>query len=309
MKCKYCNSKSEIYVDYARMSLCKNCFLNFIEDKVKRTILKYQMIREKDKVVVAVSGGKDSSSLLALLKKLAVKQKIPNFEMIALHINLGIGEYSENCEKSVKKLCKLLNVELKIFDLKKELGFTIEDVEKVRFRRNVCAACGMVKRYVLNLFATRVNATKIATGHHLDDMLAVLWDAYLQADFQTIAKVEPVLATHSSLVARIKPLVELCEYETKAYAEFSNLPIASSQCKFGKGARLKRRKKLLDSIEKMKPSFKHTFWKTHLKRFLPHIKKIAEFPEIRKCKICGMPTSLEVCGVCKLRNLIQQSKQ
>jgi uncharacterized protein (TIGR00269 family) len=309
MICRYCKKKAKIRVDYARIALCKNCFIKFFEDKVKRTVLKYKMIMGGDKVLVAVSGGKDSNSLAVVLKKLLAKGELPEFELMALHINLGIGTYSKECVKIVRKLCKQFEINLKIFDLKRKYNFTIDDVKKVRFRRNVCASCGIVKRYIFNKIANELKADKVATGHNMDDALAIIWDAYITGDFTTISKTHPHLPSQFELVARIKPLIELCEYETKAYAEFTNLPIVKKACIYGVGTRLKKRKKIINYIEKAQPSFKHTFWKTHLNKFLPQISKVVEFPEIKKCKKCNMPTSLQICSFCKLRDLIGKGRK
>jgi tRNA(Ile)-lysidine synthase TilS/MesJ len=83
-----------VQIPYAKLSLCPSCFIDFYRAKVRKTVEEFKMFREDDTVGVAVSGGKDSAALLHVLR-----EAFPRLRLKALHINLGIPEYSDHCQK------------------------------------------------------------------------------------------------------------------------------------------------------------------------------------------------------------------
>jgi uncharacterized protein (TIGR00269 family) len=299
--CKRCGAGAEIYLDYARVSLCPDCFKNLFERKVKETVLKYKMIERGDRVAVAASGGKDSSALLSVLRRI-----FPDIELAALHINLGIDGYSDECERKLTELTKRLDVDLKVFSLKKELGFSMGDFKRTVYGDRICAPCGTIKRYLINKLAHEGGFTKLATGHNLDDIAEVLFNCYLQGDVNQIAKLRPVLlSAHPKLVCKIKPLWAMTEMEDLLYASYSGLPFRAKECPFSRGTRSLERKRLINDISVRIPGFKHTFVKSHLKKLSPLIEKsIGEAPLV-ECEVCGMPSSSKVCAFCRRVQLVK----
>ncbi|RLI28229.1 MAG: TIGR00269 family protein, partial [Candidatus Hecatellales archaeon] len=122
-RCRLCGGQGDFKLDYARLWLCRKCFAErFFPNRVRKTVEKYKMFSSEGRVAVAVSGGKDSASLLHSLV-----QAFPALKLIAVHLNLGIEGYSEEAEEACRELCRSLNVELKVYSLREEEGFTIPD--------------------------------------------------------------------------------------------------------------------------------------------------------------------------------------
>ena len=299
--CARCGGDAEVRLDYARLNLCSRCFISFYEEKVRETVGKYGMLKRGEKVAVAVSGGKDSASLLFALHK-----TFPDLSLTALHLNLGIPEYSEECEEKFWKLVERVGVKGVVYDLREELGITIPDLQEVHGR--LCSPCGTIKRYLLNKLAWEGGFNKLATGHHLDDTAEVLFHLYLQGDSQQLVRLKPVSpSTHPKLVTKVKPLWRMTEKENLLYALACDLPFRKKECPFAQGSRSLRRKKLMWKIEGEIRGFRRTLVSSHLKRFLPLLEKVVEPPPLLECSRCGMPASSDPCAFCRKVELARKA--
>jgi len=301
--CSRCHvRKATLRLGYARISLCEECLVKFVERKVERTLREYGMIERGDKLLVALSGGKDSSALLHIIKGL-----VPDVKLTCLHIDLGVEGFSEQCRLKAEELASQEGVELEVVELRDFLGCTMSELASRRGK--ACSPCGLARRYILNYYGNLRRATKIATGHNLDDVLAVLWDLYVAGDLLEAIKLQPVTRlVHPKALPRIKPLIELTDLELKAYVDVRALPYSSAQCPLGRESKLNRRKKLIDTIESMRPSFKHTFFKTHVKRVSPLLSPLlaSRASNWKSCTRCGMPSKGEICGMCRLKECLKR---
>jgi len=301
--CRKCGGPATVRVEYARMCLCEKCFVEFYEKKVRETVLKYRMFEKDDRVAVAVSGGKDSASLLFALRKC-----FPEVRLSALHINVGIPAYSEECEARVKELAEMIGVELIVYETRKELGISIPDFSKTIFRERICSPCGTVKRYLLNKVAWERGFTKVATGHNLDDIAETIFSAYLQGDIAQLVRLKPLApSTHPKLVAKVKPLWNVTEKENSIYAELNQLPVKKEPCPLSPGARSRERKTIVDFVESRIRGFKHTFVSSHLKRILPVLEKSVSQPSLLECSSCGMPSTQDPCAFCRRIGLLKRA--
>ena len=125
MYCKKCGSKAIIKITSANLTLCSSHFTEWLEGRVERTIRDYGMIRGGERVAVAVSGGKDSTTLLHVLAKLSGKM---GFEVVGINIDLGIDrgtKYSSLSTEFAVKNFEKLGVKYKVVSLKEKHGFTI----------------------------------------------------------------------------------------------------------------------------------------------------------------------------------------
>jgi uncharacterized protein (TIGR00269 family) len=293
--CRKCGGKAEVRVDYARMDLCGRCFTEFYEGKVRETVRKYGMFGGGDRVAVAVSGGKDSAALLFALRRI-----FPDLSIAALHINVGIPGYSEECEREARRLAEMTGTYLIVYDTARELGITTPNFAGTAYARRICSPCGTVKRYLLNRVAWERGFTKVATGHNLDDVLEVIFSAYVQGDVVQLVRLKPFSpSNHPKLVAKVKPLWWVTEEENLAYAELNGLPFRRGVCPFSPESRSRRRKEILDMIEARMRGFKHTFVSSHLKRTLPALERSVELPPFVECSSCGMPSSENPCAFCR----------
>jgi len=113
-----------------------------LQQKVKQTVQNYKLCNKKERVLVALSGGKDSTVTAYLLKKFG-------YNIEGFHIDLSMGKYSEKCLKAVQDLCKQLEIKLHIYDVKKEMGNSMcylrSAIQSQKSLKN-CAICGVIKK-------------------------------------------------------------------------------------------------------------------------------------------------------------------
>ncbi len=301
MKCRACGGEAAVRLEYANLQLCREDFLRFFERRVARTIKRYRMLPRGAKVVVALSGGKDSSALLHVLWRL---RSALGVEVEALTVDLGIGGYSELYVGAARALCARLGVPLRVVSLESEYGFTVDDVAR-RVRRAVCSACGTIKRYVLNREARRAGGYALATGHNLDDTLAAVLQAYVRGDVGALSKLGPALPPGGGFVARVKPLIETPEGDVRLYAEYAGIEYVRVKCPYSRGATSYTYKAALDLLEREHPGIKFQMLRSFLDRLQPALAGARPSAEqLDKCTVCGEPSRSPVCQFCRIRRQI-----
>jgi uncharacterized protein (TIGR00269 family) len=267
--------------------------------KVFKTIEKFKLIEDKDKVFVALSGGKDSVSALLALKEFRNVKGI-NFELNAFHINLGSGA-SERIQEVVENQAKIANVKLFTYNLK-EKGISLEKIAK-KTGRPVCSVCGVVKRYLMNKIPRELGATKVATGHHADDFIVFFFKNLIGLNFGWIGKFKPkVESKNEKLVTKIRPLFFVGAKDNEEFCKTLNIPFISEKaCPYfpEKKKAYEKTEKWYDIVNKLEedfPGFKE--------KMINSIEKISNYfyeeENLANCKLCGEPTSKEICSFCKL---------
>ena len=302
MNCK-CGNKVYYTRVYEGVKFCKKCFVRSIEKKVKRNIRQNKLIESGDKICVAISGGKDSASCLYILSQIIKKRK--DIELFAIAIDEGIGNYRKRSLEKAKQLCKNLGIGLKIFSFKEEFGKTIPDLVKENPKINACTYCGVLRRYLINKKARELEATKIGFGFNLNDeaesVLLNFVFGNLDKFLRLGAKVENKKIKR--FVPRIKPLREILEEEVFAYADALGLPyLKVKACHYGKESVRKTIRKYIHELEEKYPGTTYQIVKFADQLIKPLKEKILEIGKIRYCKVCGEPSSKEICKVCELLN-------
>ncbi len=293
MKCRWCNKKAVIRVRSYGISLCEDHFPSFVLRRVSETIKRYKMLGKNEKVLVAVSGGKDSMVLWDIMCSLG-------YEVEAFFIDLGIRQnlQSEKSREVVEKFSSLRSYKLNIYSLEDMEGFSIDRV-KERETRTVCAACGLVKRYLMNKYAYENGFSCLATGHNLNDETATLLSNVLSWKIGYLARQHPVLPARGKLVKKIKPLCELSERETAAYAIIKGIPFLGEECPYSKGATSIVYKRALNLIEYHSPGTKLRFYREFLKN--SSLFSVASQEDLVPCTVCGYPTTHPPCAFCRLK--------
>ncbi|HOJ43860.1 MAG TPA: TIGR00269 family protein [Syntrophorhabdaceae bacterium] len=292
MKCKVCGGNAVISLRAYNSALCAKDFVSFLENRVLKTIKKYGLIEDKDKLLVAVSGGKDSLSLWHILNKLG-------FNADGMYIDLGIEGYSDLSLEKVKKMSDVLKRPVYIFHLRDALGKGIEVISK-RIKRTTCSACGMIKRYIMNRVCLDKGFNVIVTGHNLDDETSALMGNLLYWKEEYLWKKEMVLDEEEGhLSKKIKPLFLCSEREMAAYAVLCGIDYVYDECPFSIGAKSLFYKEMLNKVEDKSPGTKLQFLKGYLK-FTREIKKEKNLKEMRYCINCGYPTLSEICNFCRI---------
>ena len=305
MKCSKCERQAVIKIPYANLALCPEHLTDYLESRVERTMRKYGMDKFK-RIAVAVSGGKDSTTLLHVLHKLSQRM---GFEVIGVTIDLGIDGGRKYSSKSVEiavKNFEALKVPYEVVDLKKEYGFTIEDAKR-GMRRPVCSSCGLAKRYVLSDFSERVNADALATGHNLNDMAQFIMMGYYGGDVENLARLEPVSPPKFYSHWKIKPLFLTYEKEITTYAIVNRIPFILESCPFSSrvgGTTQEAIRRKLEELEEELPGFMLRLVETFVEKIRqPLAKEYVREEEVSRCKICGRPTTKgrEICSFCAMR--------
>ncbi len=266
-----------------------------IENNVKKTLKKVGLSK-KDKILVAFSGGKDSTLVGYLLKKFG-------YNIEGIHIDLKIGDYSNKCLEAVKRFCDGLGVKLHVYDVKGEMGAgmcylrsAIQHKQKGKGLKN-CAICGVMKKWILNREARKLKVSKIATGHNLDDEA--------QTFLMNIFKGSPELSANTGVVtrnvsdkkfvSRIKPLFYVLEDDIREYTKKKKLPVVYEKCPCALDSYRIQLRKFKDTLsEKDKLNVIKNF-----ENVCDKIDKIQK-KEMQYCEVCGEPSRNKVCRKCLL---------
>ena len=305
--CRLCSEPAATIIRYSGLPLCKKHFVEYLEKRVFKTVKKYKMIREGEKILLGVSGGKDSVVLLHIL---ASFQNELRFEIIPLFIDLGIQpkKYSQLSGEIAKKNCEKLGLNLITVKIKEEYGFSLDDVFYKKLKRPICSVCGLIKRYILNKKAIELSADKVATGHNLNDEASFILQNFINMDIDLLSRLSPIQPTFNKLlIGRIKPLFEVYEDEVALYALFRKLEYIDITCPYAKEASILRLKNVLTELENIRPGATLTMvrgFHKKLKPLLQNKQKIEEEKSLNLCKLCEMPTSTEICSFCRLKSKI-----
>jgi len=301
MKCSFCKSEAILSRTYEGHDYCKKHFIKNFEKKVKKTISINKLIGKNERVAIAYSGGKDSSNVLSLLNNIFKDNR--NVELFAMTVDEGIKGYRDESIKKTEIFCKKLEVKQYVFSFKKEFGFTMDHLSK-RLESGFCGSCGVLKRYLLNKKARELNATKIATGHNLDDECQSIVMNILRGDLLRLVRVGPMpmIGIHSKFVPRIKPLVLVPENESELFASINDISFYPKKCPYAVDNPLRgKTEDFLNNLEKSSPGIKYSLYESACK-IVPFIREKFKTGKIGSCKKCGEPSSQEVCKVCELLN-------
>jgi tRNA(Ile)-lysidine synthase TilS/MesJ len=272
------------------------------KEKVFRTIEKYRLIKNNDKIAVALSGGKDSSALLFLLKEYV--ENYVKADIFAFHINLNFS-FSQKVEDVVKEICKIAKVDLIVENIEK-YKIDIIKISKIK-KRPVCSVCGLIKRYLINKIPKENKATKVATGHHMYDFLIFYFRNILTRNFEWNFKILPKLKAYTDkFVTKIRPLIFVKPEENKYFCEKNKIPFLTI-CPYSISSDYigcyadKLSLNIYEMIRNEKidwENFLKSIITFNKKYFSGYLKELEE--RIGKCEICNEPSNQKICGFCKL---------
>jgi tRNA 2-thiocytidine biosynthesis protein TtcA len=221
-----------------------------IAKKVTKAITEHSLLEDGDRVMVGLSGGKDSWALIQILDVLRRRAPI-TFSIVAVNIDSGYEGYEHH---KLTETCAARGWELHVEHT--NIGETIEDILDVD--KTPCSLCARLRRGALYRLATKVGATKIALGHHADDFIETL---LLNVFFQGSLKAMPArLVSDNGEHVVIRPLVYVLESEARAYAKEAELPIIGCCCPACGDLSLQRQrvKRLIAQLEVEHPEIKNS---------------------------------------------------
>ncbi len=302
MRCRKCQAKAVINMRQHKLALCKEHFLEWFVEQTERFIRKYRMFRRDERILVAVSGGKDSLALWDVLWRLGYQA---DGLYIALGIDGGIG-YSSRSQELVEAFAQERDLKLHIVDVKGAYGASIPELARLthRGKGKPCSVCGLVKRHEMNRIAHEYGYDVLATGHNLDDEAAVLFGNTLNWQVGYLRRQGPVLPAEPGLARKVKPFFRFYERETAAYALLRGIRYIYDECPFAQGATSIYYKNLLNQLEADRPGAKLHFYLAFLKAKEEGLFAPPETPlnlQLHRCEVCGQPTTAPgKCAFCRL---------
>jgi tRNA 2-thiocytidine biosynthesis protein TtcA len=211
-----------------------------ISNLIGKAIGDYNLIEDNDRILVAVSGGKDSLTLLSLLKERQKWAPI-KFEIFAAHIKTDFACSSCIHNEVLEKFFKKLDVEHVFKEIK------VLDKEK----KTTCFWCSWNRRKALFEIADQLKCNKIAFGHHKDDIVeTTLLNLFFLGEFSTM---NPYQEMFDGKIIIIRPLCYVEEFMTKKYAQENGLPNQLCKCPFGQDSKRKYVKGIIKDVEKKVP--------------------------------------------------------
>jgi uncharacterized protein (TIGR00269 family) len=309
--CSQCNNTLVIQRKYSGENLCPECFQKNIEKIIYKTISKYKMLKPKDKIVVALSGGKDSIALLYNLINIQNRTH-QSQSIIALTIDEGIKEYREKSIKKAEEFCTKYDIEHKIISFKEKIGKTLDEIVSMKIKtpdyKYACNYCAAIRRRLLNDGAKDLGGTILAMGHNLTDfaetyLMNILYKRLDIIGNQYFFKEEKTLSKF--FIKKISPLIRIPEEEIFLYANIKKFDYYPSHCPYREQDPIIR-KRVLDFIQECKkysPEIEFNL----LSGFLELSKTLyyhREKKNYSSCQVCGYP-----CGngkLCTYCNYLQE---
>lgn len=281
-----------IHVGWKGKNYCEHHFKRYFLGQVSKVLYKYDV---GGKVMVALSGGKDSSTCLEALTH------FDEVELHPLYIDLGIGEYSEESLDTSESLCDALGLDLEVIDLEDEYGAAVPEISE-RESGKVCGICGMIKRYLMNRHAYENGYDYVATGHNLSDEVSSNFNNLANVYLTPFRGLKPVLEEKEEyrLVARAKPLYFLKDKECKVYAETNDLIHYGAECPLSRGSPTNELKEWLHKLSDAKPKVLRNFAKSFMRI---EERMDTNHDDMGRCENCGYATATKVCRFCRVLDM------
>jgi uncharacterized protein (TIGR00269 family) len=305
LKCRKCREPAVVNMRQHKLPLCAAHFLEWIPEQTQRTIEKYRMFTHADRVLVAVSGGKDSLSLWDILLRLGYRAD-------GMTLQLGIDEgvqYSAQSHYHIEKFISGFwpGSILHTIDVKAVYGEAIPEVARRTDRGTArpCSVCGLIKRHEMNRLACELGYDVLVTGHNLDDEASVLWSNVLNWQIDSLVRQSPILgADRPGLARKAKPLCRFYERDMAAYALLRGIEYIYDECPFAANASTLQHKAALNELENKRPGVKMQFYVGFLGARERGLFTLPEddAPTLRTCERCGQPTGTSTgpCTFCRL---------
>lgn len=296
MKCSICREEAVYDSKYSGTQLCGKHLMESIEKRVRAEIRKQMHLGTgKTRIAVALSGGKDSSVTLFILNRILAERK--NTELVAVTVDEGIAGYRNDGIESASELCRTLGIEHHVLSFKEEYSTTLDSIVEKDPETIPCSHCGPMRRTVMNKLALNVKADYIALGMNLDDYSQSILMNVVRGDYDRMLRMAPHEDEKEGLVRRVLPLIRVPEKEVLLYAILAGIRYDSKWCPYFEKA---QRNTFRQAVEKFEEEFPGS--RFAILRFAEKLRNASDQlmngESVGKCRICGNPSSSDVCPVC-----------
>lgn len=287
----------------------KEMFMRDFENKVAKTIKDYGLFCKEDKIIVACSGGKDSTVALHILKK-------QGYNVAALTIDVAIGNYTKQNLENIKEFCKANKIKLHTVSFREEFGASLCYIRQALASNGIkmrsCTICGVLRRYLLNKEARRLGAEYVVTGHNLDDEAQAIVMNIFRSNLEVCSRLGPKtgIKEDSKFVQRVKPLYFCREEDIREYSKNIRAKITYDPCPCRQDAYRNKIRKMLDRLEKDNPDIKLSIVKSFL-AMQKSLKKEHAGTKTKQeyCKICKEPCKGSICNACDIITKLKQTQR
>jgi len=279
-----------VSLPYARVRLCEEHFEKYMLKRIKK-------VKLPDRLLVGLSGGKDSIVMTYLLRRAGV-------DMVTLTVNT-VPKYTEIESKIAESFSKELGIPHLTVHARELYGFTALSYKQLK--RTPCGLCSTLRRHALDLIGRRLGFEYVATGHNLDDMLQVALTSMMFGSLRNLRKIKPVEPKIKGSLGRVKPLFWVPERDILAFALTKKLPWLKVRCPLYEvgSTHADVIRNFMHDLENLKPSVKLKTMK-NIVTIADSIKMKEN--EIGVCRYCGLASYSEICSVCKLRMRVKSMK-
>lgn len=321
-----CYSCSKTAITYRRTDgryFCKDCFSKWVHATVRKSIKQKKMFERNDRIIVGLSGGKDSTVLLDVLNR--IEKKYPS-ELIAVCIDEGIDGYRDDGLPIAEMNAKKLDIEYHLFSFKELFGYTLDEIvqrsrelqrllpstrKTKKIQHGPCSFCGVFRRKAINLAARKLDGDKVATGHNLSDVSQTIMLNLLRGDSSKLIRgdLKPK-KVHELLIPRVKPLQAVAERDVVLYAFYNDITYHTTECPYSVEAMRLDVRNFLIEIEDKYPGSLNCVRNGMEKISQQCEDKIStdgvtsKQKQLLFCEKCGEPSSSAICIGCQMIDVL-----
>jgi len=300
--CDKCNAPSIVHQRYSGMHLCTRHFEEDVLRKIRESIREYRLLGHGGLIAVALSGGKDSSTLLYVLNRLFSQR--PDIEIVGLTVNEGIAGYRTETLGAGERLARELEIPIIPLSFHEEFDLTIDEIAARKTAQSPCTFCGVLRKTLLNRAAREMGAMALATGHNLDDEAQTVMLNYLRGDIDRLFRLLPA-RPQPGMVPRIKPLRKVPEREVAVFAMTHGLFVPSKSCPHIPRSMRLETKEMINDLEDRHPGTKYSIMRGFSR--IIDLRPEGSF-KAHPCERCGEPSGEGICQTCQLLDLVKRGQ-
>ena len=297
MDCTKCGNPNVIIKrEQSGQYLCKDCFIESIEKKVIKTVRKEKLLDKGDKVLVALSGGKDSVTALEILNSF---RELNIIDICAVTVDEGIDNYRQDGVDIAVRHAERLDIEHKVVSLKDTYGITLDEIMQKPNHKGSCSYCGVFRRTLINKAAREMGATKIATGHNLDDEVQAIMMNYLEGNTDNLTKLGAKTESEAEeFTVKIKPLREIPEREIGLYVVAKELEVHFASCPYAQQSFRGEVSEIINKLNEEHPTIKYSTLRGYDKIKNALKDDFKKDYSHGRCVKCGEPAANKLCKAC-----------
>ncbi len=294
--CDKCNRRSVSFIRYSGAHLCREHFFDFVEKRVKHELRRQVTLGGRERIAIAVSGGKDSTVALHLSARML--GAVRGLELAAITVDEGITGYRPSSIPIVRSNCDLLGIEHIVVSFEDLFGMTMDSIAAKNRELATCGYCGVLRRAAMNRAARAWKATHLVTGLNLDDSAQSIMMNFARGDVERLARLGPHRSVQPGLVPRLQPLRTIPESETTLYAMLKGYRYHDLECPYASEALRNDYRGVLADLEDKHPGTRHSILRSY-DDLRPALERCFPPAVLKKCS-CGEPAVSGKCKACEL---------